>query len=338
MSEFEVREVKSDKYDIWDELVVNSPHGTIFHTSNWLTLCNKSLKEDLKIYGCFKDEDLVGGCSLFVHKSKGIFKTASSTCAMTPYGGIVLKQPSSYKARKQVREHHEIMKYLCNAIDKNNFESIRITNPPNFLDIRPFTWNGWNSTVLYAYLLDLDSDFENTLTRDVRRNLKKANENKIQIRKSGDLKTHYELFKRLFERQNLNPPANYVFFENLSELLSKNMWDIWVAETSSGQIATSQIILFDDKTAYLWTNASDPAHIKSGANTLLYYSAFQELKSKGFKGVNMMSANLPQFTEFATAFNPKLIPYYSINKKSIKFQLITNAYNMLNKSRSYAAH
>lgn len=57
-----VREIKSNEYDNWDQLVSNSPQGTIFHAINWLVACAESLQKELKIYGCFENGKIVAGC------------------------------------------------------------------------------------------------------------------------------------------------------------------------------------------------------------------------------------------------------------------------------------
>ncbi len=137
MSDSFVRELESSEYKLWDDLVEKSPHGTIFHTSDWLRVCRDVLNRNPRIYGCFQNHELVGGCSLFINKVAGIFKVASSTCEMTPYGGIVIKESPSSKVRKREQESHKIMnslgKFLCEQFDR-----IEIRFSPDFLDLRPF--------------------------------------------------------------------------------------------------------------------------------------------------------------------------------------------------------
>lgn len=190
-NKIEVRELKKEEYKIWDELVERSSHGTIFHSSNWLTTCSELLNKKLKIYGCFKGNQLVGGCSLYVYKLKRFFKIASSTIEMTPYGGVVVAQSPSTKVREQEQTYSNIIKSLCNAFDNEHFDYIQITNSPDFIDVRPFTWNGWDSKIHYAYYLILN-EFEKRLSRDLKRNIKKAIKNEISIEKSKDITLFYE--------------------------------------------------------------------------------------------------------------------------------------------------
>lgn len=87
MEEIEVRELVPSEYKEWDLLVEKASPGTLFHTSDWLGICRDVLSKDLRIYGCFRNGELVGGCPLFVKTFKGILKIGSSKCNMTEYSG-----------------------------------------------------------------------------------------------------------------------------------------------------------------------------------------------------------------------------------------------------------
>jgi hypothetical protein len=305
MSNIEVKELKKEDYELWDELVENSPHGTIFHSSDWLTTCSEILNKKLKIFGCFENEELVGGCSLYVYKSK-FLKTASSTIEMTPYGGVILAQSPS-------------------AFDDEHFDTIQITNSPDFVDVRPFIWNGWDSKIHYAYYFNLENEIEKSISKKVRNIIRKAIKNNVTIKKLSDASIYYELFSMTFERQNRNPPVTKEFLETMIELLnSKNAGEMWIAE-----VASAEIVIWDNKRAYRWSAALHTNFKDTGATSLLLYEIFRDLKNRGFKEINLMAANTPQLTKFISGFNPKLVPYYGVEKSSIKFKVATNVYKTI---------
>lgn len=330
MSDIEVRELGNSEYRLWDELVEKSPHGTIFHNSDWLAVCRDVLNEDLKIYGCFQKEKLIGGCSLFIKNVAGIMKVASSTCKMTPYGGVVLAPSASTKVREQEQTHREIIMALCNAFDNEHFDHIQIVNSPDFVDIRPFTWNRWNSSINYAYYFDLVGEIESNISKKARESIKQANRNSISINNSKDFSIFYDLFSMTFKRQNLKPPVTKEFFSSIIVLLkSKNIGGLWVAKTSSGELASALIILWDNKRSYAWANGSDTSFRQAAPNSLLYSIVFQDLKNKGFKEINLMSANTPRLAKFMSSLNPKLVPYYTVKKSTIKYKVATKAYGII---------
>jgi hypothetical protein len=329
MSEIKVRKLKKDEYKIWDELVENSPHGTIFHSSDWLTTCSKLLNKKLKIYGCFENEELVGGCSLYVYKSR-FFKMASATIDMTPYGGFVLAQSPSTKVREQEQTYNNSIKSLRNAFDNEHFDHIQITNSPDFVDIRPFTWNGWDSKIHYAYYFNLENEIEKSVSKKVRNTVRKAIKNNITIKKLNNSTVFYELFSMTFTRQKLKPLVTKNFFGKIFDLLdAKQFGEMWIAETPSGEVASAEIVIWDNKRAYRWTAASHTAFKDTGATSLLLYEMFQDLKNRGFKEINLMAANTPHLAKFISSFNPELVPYYGVEKTSTKYKIATNVYKVV---------
>ena len=153
MRKFDVAELTPGDLAQWDALVDHSVHGTIFHKSGWLDACARSLGKKVKIFGCFQNGQLVGGCSLFLEKKWGLFTSAIPRVYTAPYGGFVLSSPPSTSVHKKESFSRDIIESLLQAIEKEHFIYISIQNSPEFLDIRPFTWNGWKSSVSYAYYI-----------------------------------------------------------------------------------------------------------------------------------------------------------------------------------------
>ena len=316
MLDTEVRELKKHECPIWDELVEKSLHGTIFHSSAWLTLCSELSNKKLKIYGCFRKDQLIGGCSFYTFK-KGFFKIASTAIGMSPYGGVVLAQSPSSNVRKQEQTYSNIIKSLCSPFDDEHFYYIRLINSPGFTDIRPFVWNGWDGKIYYAYYFNLEGDIEKTVSKNVRNTIRKAIKGDITIKKLNDHSIFYDLFSMTFKRQNRNPPVTKEFFEKIIDLLkSKNTGEMWIAKTPSGEAVSAEIVIWDNKRAYRWAAASHTKFKGTGATSLLLYEIFQDLKNRGFKEINLMAANTPHLANFVSSFNPKLVPYYSIEKKT----------------------
>ena len=102
-----------------------------------------------------------------------------------------------------------------------------------------------------------------------------------------------------------------------------------IAETPSGEVASAEIVIWDNKRAYRWSAASHTYFKDTGETSLLLYEIFQDLKKKGFKEINLMAANTQQLAKFIASFNPKLISYYGVEKSSTKYKIITDAYRVL---------
>ena len=247
---------------------------------------------------------------------------ASSIIEMTPYGGVIIAPSTSTKVREREQIHSDIIKSLCNAFDKEHFDSIQITNSPDFIDVRPFIWNSWDSKIHYAYYLSLN-DFEKRLSRDPKRNIKKAIKNEISIEKSKDITSFYELFEETFSRQDLKPPVTKEFLANIIDMLLKyEKGEMWIAKTKSEETAAAEIFVYDNKRAYRWSAVTHTELRKTGAYSLLVFKVFKDMQNRGFKEINLMAANTPQLAEFITGFNPKLVPYYGVERSSTKYKLV----------------
>lgn len=321
----EIRLIKEKDYPMWDEFVTISPQGTIFHSSDWLNLSAKYFKKNLKIFGYFMDDELSGGCPIFIENKKGIFKIASSHCALSPFGGFLFKQFQSSKVRNIEKDQYNILEGLCNAILEEKFILINIINCPDLRDIRPFIWNGWQSRVYYTYYInksqfDKDAFSWNSIRKDIHR----AQRNNIKIREDLDSDLHYRLFSNVFEKQNLTPPVNKSFFDGVISLIKnqKIFGNMWVAELETGERVHSEIFLRDRKRAYEWSIGSNYENVNTGARVFSFFKILQELKEMNIEEINIMQANIPRLSHFASSFNPSLVPYFGIERDSLRYRLL----------------
>jgi len=329
MNEIEVRELVPSEYREWDLLVEEVQAGTPFHTSGWVEIYRDVLSNDLRIYGCFRNDELVGGCPLFVKKIRGILKIASSINIMTDYCGPLIKESSSSRGSKRVQETHEIFNALREFLCRQDFDSIHLKFSPGIEDIRPFTWNGWDSKVHYTHHLDLNENVENNISRTIRKDLRSASEAGLRTRISNDLGTYYELLSRVYERQKLKPPLPRKFFEKAFKLIrEKNIGYMLVSETPEGEAVAAHLTLYGKKSTIAWSSARNPSFGLRGPNALLYYKEFLDLKARNFEYMNVMAGNVPRFADYILGFSPKLVPYYSVTLENKKCSALKTLYKI----------
>lgn len=315
MEDCYVKVLCKEECKIWDDFVQDSPIGTIFHLSDYLSICSKEFNLKLKIFGIFKNEQLIGGCSLFENKSRLPLKIASSTCRMTPYGGVVFKKSKSTKIRERESFQKGIINTLCNYFKKENYFFISLINSPDLIDIREFIYDQWKEKVRYAYYVKLEGDIFSNFSTTARTEIKKAINNGLKIKRTNDPDLFYDLFSMTFERQNMKVPVSKQIINDMLTLIeNKNIGGMWVAELPSQDTAYTGIVLWDNKRAYGWAAGSDTNNMKLGGASLLQYSLFTDLKQMGLKEINVLGANTPQLSKFFSTFNPVLVPYYSVEK------------------------
>lgn len=330
MTEIEVRELVPSEYREWDLLVERAQGGTLFHTSDWLEIYKDVLSRDVRIYGCFRDDELVGGCPLFVKNLKGILKIASSTSNMTDYCGPLIKGSTGSRASKRIQETHEIFDALSEFLCRQDFDSINLKFSPGIEDIRPFIWNGWDSKVHYTHHLDLKENVENNVSRTIRKDLKSALKAGLETKKWNDLETYYNLLSKTYERQNLKPPLPKRFFEKVFDLIrKKDIGYMLVSETPEGEAIAAHLTLYGKESTIGWSSARNPAFSLRGSNALLYYKEFLDLQSRNFEYMNVMAGNVPRFADFIMGFSPKLVPYYSVSLQNKKYSILKALYKLM---------
>lgn len=315
MSKVEALELKKGQYNMWDNLVEESPQGTIFHTSPWLNACGRHLNREFRIIGCFNDDKLIAGCSFFTYSARGLLKIASSHCPMTPYGGVVISRPLISKSNE------DIIESICNLVSEDGFDHIELIQSPDFTDIRPFIWNGWKSNVRYTHILDIDIDLPDKIGKK-KKEIQKAIEKGIVIRKLNDSSCFYKLYIQTFERQKIRPPVPKSFFDELIESVCvKGSGDMWIAEVPSGEIASAEIVIWDNNRAHSIFAASDTELRNTNPNALLINEIYNDLRKRGFKEWNHMMGNVQNLSRFMSFFGTRLVPYYGVETSSIRYNM-----------------
>jgi hypothetical protein len=313
MYKFEVGELSQEDLSQWDTLVDHSSHGTIFHKTGWLDACARSQGKKVKIFGCFQDGRLVGGCSLFPERKFGMVPIANSTCTLTPYGGFILSASPGTGVHKRESFSREIIESLIREIKKEHFFSIIIQNSPEFLDIRPFTSNGWKSHVLYTYYFNLEDNIESQFDPTAKKNIRKAEKNRIIIEPFSDVSRYYDLFCETFVRKKMETPVSKRLFTELySFIRDQNCGEMVVAKTPDDEITCAEIVIWDSRLAYVWSAVSDSRFLNTGAPNLLRFDTLKRMKGRGIPKINLFMANVPELSQFAAHLNPTLVPYYQI--------------------------
>jgi len=72
--------------------------------------------------------------------------------------------------------------------------------------------------------------------------------------------------------------------------------------------------------AHGFSAANDPGFRDTGAVSLLLFEMWKNLQNRGFHRYNIMAGNTPRLAKFYAGFNPRLVPYYRVERsKGIGF-------------------
>lgn len=315
MDTIEVRPLKPEEYPLWDELVGLSSNGTIFHLSHWLVPAGRESHVTTDFFGAFSSGQLVGGCAIHSHKIAGLFTSATTTLPLTPYGGVILRPLESTKIREKEKEEGLIIYSLLSAIQHKQPHILSLTMSPSVIDIRPYTWQGWDESVRYCYIIPLSGNIAEHLSKKVRWSVNKAKKSGIVAKQVWDTDIYWNLTLNTYRKQGTQPPFSQKLLFSLIDTIQENQWgEMWIAETTSGEVAAAEIFIWDYQMVYRWSAASNDLLKDTGATSLLLLEMMTHLQEKGFKNFNMMAANTPHLAKFISSFNPELVPYFSVQK------------------------
>lgn len=321
MNDRETRILTKDEYDKWDDLVDSSPQSTVFHRRAWITTCAKLSNKKNLIFGKFKNDDLIGGCQLFIDKNLAL-RSAYSNIGLTPYGGFILQYSESTQVREREKNTFSICSSISQAMGELKFDHIKIINPPTFQDVRPFIRNGWSPDLYYTYILPLTGNIEKEISKDVRWTIRKALKEGITVRKIYDPDLYWNLNVDTYGKQGKTPPFSRQYLKGIMEMIIKNnLGEMWIAETTTSEPASAEFIIWDKHMVHRWSAASSSRFKKTGATSLLLFEIFRDLQQRGFEKINLMAGNKPNLTTFISSFNPSLVPYFGITRSSKKYQL-----------------
>jgi len=323
MARLEVRKLGDNELRAWDTLVTGSAQGTVFHSSDWLVKNASLQNQDLILLGCYDGEKLIGGCPLHLSRPYNLLGLATSTAALTPYGGAMVTEIEG--ARQRAREAHanRIITVLLEYTAQQEFDYVNLVNSPGLTDIRVFTRRGWNTTIYYTYILPLEGEILKTVSKDVRRNISKAQKQDIQSTKKFDSGIFWNLMVRTFAKQGRQPPAPERYLTGMLAMIQeKGIGEMQVTSMPSGEVVAAEITVWDTKMAHRWSAASSPEHLSTGAVPLLCYDIFNSLKERDHTKVNLMSGNIPSLSMFNSGFNPQLVPYHGADYSRLRYRTL----------------
>jgi hypothetical protein len=303
---YEIRALAADEFPRWDEFVRQSPQGTLFHTPLWL----QATGIPFQLLGCFRGIEMRGGFALSLVGDRA---AGMAHQGITPYLGV-LYPISQGKYVTEISNNKEIGIAFASYL-KREFKQIDIGFPPEVIDLMPFRWQGFTSTVGYTYRLSLkhfESVFEN-MDATRRRNIVSAEKAGVKVETGADLGQILHLRDKTFERQGL--PSEYVqaAFKLEQALRPVGRCLGFLARNKENEPAGGVWIVWDEKRAYYLLGGYDHAAKSNNAVALAMWRAIQytatnlQLAEFDFEG-----SVIPPVERFFRKFGGTLTPLYTI--------------------------
>jgi lipid II:glycine glycyltransferase (peptidoglycan interpeptide bridge formation enzyme) len=307
----------------WDDLVLASPHGTIFHTVGWLKLVQQWNDAEFLPLMFYQGTTLVAIYPMFIKKQSSI-KVALSPPSRSYmlYLGPVIADYESLKQDKKESTYIQIQQVLDTYIFKTlGCKYARIRSSPGLYDSRPLKWSGYVVDPYYTYRIDLTKgidyvweQFEKKLRVKINKTIKEG----VTVRagEKEDLEfVHDSLYKRYTE-QGISATDYKNFLLAIYQKFFPDTMKIFVAEYE-GQKVSGNILLCHKKILYSWVGLSKTQFPSISPNDLIQWETIKWAQTNGFEYFEMMdSGDDPRLRPFKSKYNPDLVIWYGATKYS----------------------
>ena len=295
----DVRPLEKSEYEAWDNLVWDSPDGTVYHDTRWLNAVCEAVGDRLVVFGFLAENDLVAGVPLQIRR-KGPFSLARRAFA-TPYSGIV-RHPSPAGLPSAS---------LATAVEQvaGVFSKTVLTFSPYASDfVLPHTWR---QETRATFLLDI-TDPKKTWDRfafEVRNRIRKARKCGVTVESPANSREFYSLYHDTFHSQGKFLPIESQGFEGLLQQLDASALSrSYLARMPDGRPAAACLCLFDAKRVYYSLAGSHRDLRKTGAPSFLVWRIVEDC-SHQVPEFDFGGANIPPITQFKSKFRGRLVSY-----------------------------
>ncbi len=307
-----IRKIIDDSF--WDDFVLHSIHGTIFSTSTWLKASAAVHGGKPRMLGVWDGEDMIAGVS-FIEIRKGTLKKASNHI-LSPYCGFIYRGSSG-----ELQLDTESIQLFCagkliNYLQEK-YNYVSFSHAPSFRDIRPFSWEKWDTEVRYTYLIPLDNIETqwNTLKSKTRQKINKA-ERLLTLGNSISDEEIGKITEMNFRERGETPSVpSKTLVGIIARLRKAGMVDVITALDENGKLATFQVVARDRNTVYLWVNGTVPDKKHLAGDSLMVWEVMKRYAGT-HKTLDMVGANIPSVAYFKKSFCGMLTPYYVTGRYS----------------------
>jgi hypothetical protein len=331
MTSVEIKEIKKEDYNLWDELVERSPQGTIFHNSDWLKIVERHTNSKLYLFAGYLGGEPVAAIPFFYHR-KYFFKILSSPIPgnMIQNLGPIIPNYDDLKQDKKEFYFREFQKELNKYIhSKIKPHLTLIITSPDLIDARPYIWTNYQVIPKYNYIKNIENlDLVwNGFKRQLRKNIVNAEKNGVEI-EEGDSNSYNIIVQSLsgrLEEQELKFPVSKEYMLDLYQTFNPNNLKVFIAKYEEKQVGGIIVTAYKDKIS-IWVGATR-ANLKGlYPIDLLQWKIIEWGNENGYKYCEILGANIPSISYFKSRYNFDLDIYYSIEKSSTKFKVIKNTY------------
>lgn len=305
-----------DKSEIERYKVFTGQWGSIFNTVEWLGI----FEDEVKVYLLLdNDNQMVGAFHLCTGRLWLIPHIKNPS--FTPNCGLFFNLLAKNKSKQSAFEKNiatELSAFL------SGFRGIlTVAFPDSIKDFQPFYWKKFKVIPNYTYLIGLQQNQEaifDGFSPERRNDIKKAQKDGLTAHFVSDHKNIRDLVMSTFDRQK-----NKIQIDILDRILFQfaNPDNSFAIEVKKENILLAGIFcVYDKRRVYYLLSGYDNSNRHSGAVALGIWEAIKKGKNLGVEAFDFEGSMIPRVEKFFRDFGGDLIPYYTINKAWLPFEIL----------------
>jgi Acetyltransferase (GNAT) domain len=308
-------------YSLWNDAVMSSQGGTLFHTTYWL----EASQMPFRIYAVFQDDALLGG---FVAPYSKLSRVGlvSDRPFLTPYTGLVIF-PRAQKQSAIITEFKNIASQLVDEL-KTDFSALNVRLSPFVNDLQPFIWAGLGAGVRYTYhvdVSDLNKAWEN-VGRKTRHSIKRAKEEGLQVKYDLHPAEYLDLFKAT---KSKGTASSALIGRYHSALGGRKLAQTFGIYSPEGRMLSAVYLVWDRFRSYYlmggFREVKGDNQPGFSATALAIWEAMRFTREDlGLSQFDLEGSMIPGVELFFRKFGGALVPFYTISwhkKRSLAHRL-----------------
>lgn len=319
---------------LWDDIILSSEEGTLFHTWKWLKIMEKHTRKKifLQKYKAIlyplivrDGNEIIGVMPVFFYDSPLVKMACSPPFSVENYYlGPVMKKNDAIKYHRKQSIFYEFQKTIDHYL-KNNLKSkyISIHSSPGMSDPRPFIWSGYKVEPAFTNIIDLapgEKTIWENFNQTVRKSVNKAQKLGISVHTGSkeDLELIYTLLK---ERERIH--ATKEFMHEIFETFYPDNLQLFLAKKDD-VVLTGIITLSYKNKVSVWTGSPTVSVNGVSPNYSVHWEGIHWACDHNFRFIEIIGASDPTLFPFKSKFNGDIVPFYIMKWYSPVHRFITS--------------
>jgi hypothetical protein len=311
----------------------------VFHLPAALGVLDDHTDAEMRLYGAYKGDHVVGLLPVFVTENP------LGRMALSPPPGMgiprlgPLVMPASPKQSKQESVNRSFADLLVDELSADSQRTLlRMECPTSYEDPRPFRWSGMDVDQSFTYVLDVESasleEIMKGFSRDLRKEIRAAQDLPVTVEREqvdGALRIYEDVADR-YSEQGERFPLSRAYVRDLVDALDDRC-RVYVARGPDGSYQGGVILLYSNDVASFWQGGVRSEYEGVSINSLIHWRVIADIVEDppvdSVRGYDLVGANTPRLCRYKAKFDADLVPYYAVETEGVPMSVAKRAYSLV---------